>query len=1058
MPRPIAGAAAVEVGTRLGTEPIVVIGIKWIRNGPTFFYADKDIEGAAGKILQVSGLDSIIKLKSGGSTGSVSIKLTDEDFEIKDILDGHDIHQREATVYQTYPDLGLAGKFRLFEGVVSTPINWNEGDATVDFQIQNKIEDAEIGFSLEEGQFPEMADSAVGKAWPLCCGSPIRVPAVKVVEKRRGTNLTRYSIITRTEADELCAKATAYASTLVAKENFLADEEAKEPEDRLEDPEYTERLTNLINAITVAYVDLLNFEENLINNSPNLEDTITEFQEKCVEDAQLTLQIQRKQLEQEQQAAVIAVVQGNLEAIDFEIARLFQIVNAQGEDPNPADVEAYNDAVLQKLQLEADLATEQNKQTTLLQELNDLRDQQEGLAEEIAELREQLIRFTLEEMLIDDGEKFPQGEEIDIIVQGLRLRGTFDNRTFTITKTNLPTFEDVELAARQKETPNLLWIEDTAVRIKGHYLLLQQFGGADKPLYYVVYVQSQGTTRCAYSPVIWEAIPAEPNPKDFQFFLPTEVNCRIVQTSPIFLPQWDEFVGEDAHLNGVTNLPDNDWAIDVGDEVYLADDYQDKWVANLLPSASVHEVMAYRTLNGEEILQPVPISYYTVNFADSIAGQSPTTITLKRPLKEYVGEQWKDQLYVSLTSSEGPNTAEFIEYLIDTYSDTLTPDAASFASVAASLTNYPSHFAILKRQNLLQTIEDMAWQARCAIYVRDSSVFIKYLSQKGVPITSISESDVDFASMKIAFGESAELVTRLVAKWKTEYTQEDEHELVLRNNILKYGDFEREFDFWIYNIAGLVEKSAHFWLLRYSNTWKRLQLTTPIHKLALEVWDTVRLDFALPWIANAPVDSVVEGGSYESGQQMISFDIWVPVRQGEMTEYPLAYPASAPKGTLYPTPTDVFAGGFANGEDVQAQAAFDDATRPRDLGPKLPADGDDSLPINPADGREELEYNIPDQRDDGGGTGISEIDIRTTSVVDSLNPGTSVTLDTAFSIDEDEEGDARLMINTDARVRGLDDAAVIQTAPFDYRHDESGNWLPRRTFLAEEDPVIDPDA
>jgi hypothetical protein len=1047
MPRDLSTAAS-KVITKLGTEPILVVEVRWTRNGPPYFYADKDLEGAKGKILNLGGLDSIVKLKSGGSTGNISVTLSDEDFEIKDILDTNDIHMREAKIYQTYPNLGLAGKFLLFTGIVATPIEWREGTAEVDFQIINKIEDAEIGFSLEEGQFPQMAKSAIGKAWPLCFGSVLRVPSVKIIEKIRGTSLTKYSIITRTEADDLCSKATAFAAANRAKEDFVTSEREKVPADRLEPNEFNLQLTNLINGVTVAYVSLLNFQEDLVSNSPTQEPNIIAYADLCIEIADHELRIAKLQQDQADQAVIIATLQGNLEAQEFEISRLWAVVNAQGGSPEAADVVAYNDAVLLKFSIEADLSAAQLVQTNLLQEIVELEGELVSLVADKDALRNDLIKFVLTSITVEGGEDFPQGQSVDIIVQGVRLEGTFSGRVFTISKSDIPTLSQVSLTSRTIETPNLLWVEDSFNRIKGHYCLLRRFG-AESPRYYVVFIQNQGTNRAAYSPVIWE--PDGVVPGDFKFLLPDQSNTQILESSPIFLPHWDNFVGADAHLNGIDNLPDNDWAMDIGSDVYLAEEYQDKYVANLIPSSSIHEVLAYRVIGGVRTLQPVPQSYYFLNVGESIAGQTATTITFKRPLKEYVGERWEDQIYVSLTSSEGPNTADIIKYLIDTYSPDISTDTVSFSQVALDLTNYPSHFPILQRKNLLTTVEDIAWQARCAVYLRNQVALIKYLSKKAAPTSSISESDIDFGSMKISFGETEELVTRMVGEWTREYTQEDPFTIVQRNNILKYGEIEKTFNFWIYNIPELVEKSVQFWLMRYSNTWKRLEFTTPLHKLVLEVWDTARLPLAEPWVANDPVDCIVERANYNSADKMVEFELWVPVRQGEMTEYPFAYPASSPIGTLYPTPLDVFAGGSADGEVVQTAAVFDDATRPRDLGPKLPSDSNDSLPTSPTIGRTELDYIIPDQRDEETVGGITQIDIRTTEIIDSLQAGKIVTLDTLLDLEDDEAGDPRVMIDARvARIIGLDGAAAEKAAPFDYRYDPtSEKWLPGQSFLKE---------
>jgi len=86
---------------------------------------------------------------------------------------------------------------------------------------------------------------------------------------------------------------------------------------------------------------------------------------------------------------------------------------------------------------------------------------------------------------------------------------------------------------------------------------------------------------------------------------------------------------------------------------------------------------------------------------------------------------------------------------------------------------------------------------------------------------------------------------------------------ILRHNVRKYGTKEREFDFYIYNKLDMVLKSATFWLIRYSNTWKKVRFSTPLTKLNLETFDAVTLDFDSPYVANSDVLALVEKADYD---------------------------------------------------------------------------------------------------------------------------------------------------------------------------------------------------
>ncbi len=57
----------------------------------------------------------------------------------------------------------------IFRGKISSPVVWSEGDRTVSFNIISQIEDAEIGFSPEEGQFCRVRETHRAPYIAVCC-------------------------------------------------------------------------------------------------------------------------------------------------------------------------------------------------------------------------------------------------------------------------------------------------------------------------------------------------------------------------------------------------------------------------------------------------------------------------------------------------------------------------------------------------------------------------------------------------------------------------------------------------------------------------------------------------------------------------------------------------------------------------------------------------------------------------------------------------------------------------------------------------------------------------
>ena len=98
--------------------------------------------------------------------------------------------------------------------------------------------------------------------------------------------------------------------------------------------------------------------------------------------------------------------------------------------------------------------------------------------------------------------------------------------------------------------------------------------------------------------------------------------------------------------------------------------------------------------------------------------------------------------------------------------------------------------------------------------------------------------------------------------------KENAYSVVLRHNIKKYLIHEASYDFYIFNQPDIIYKMATFWLIRKSNTWKRVRFTTPLHKLNLETFDTVLLSFSHPYVASGPVKAIVESARYDSAEQL----------------------------------------------------------------------------------------------------------------------------------------------------------------------------------------------
>lgn len=440
----------------------------------------------------------------------------------------------------------------------------------------------------------------------------------------------------------------------------------------------------------------------------------------------------------------------------------------------------------------------------------------------------------------------------------------------------------------------------------------------------------------------------------------------IKEVSGNILPQW---VGQltntddiETLVNNVQKLPTTQaFVAQVGSKVTLAGNYQEKYIANILPS-TVHAVFAYRSINGVKQLFPVPSRYYLKNEADYYGILTATSISLLRPLSEYANEHWEEGIYVTLTSPIGPNTANIIKWIAQTFTS-LSVDTASFDSVAAQIENYPSHFALFNLQDAVQLMQDIAWQARCAIFMKFDTLYIKYLAAEVAAIDTVTEDDIDFATLTLTCTPTEDLVTKLIATWKPSYNLDD-YKIVLRSNISKYDVISEENNFYIYNIYELVIKSATFWMIRRGNTWKRVSFSVPLNKLNLETYDTININLANNLIATGATKALVESADYDSQSNTISLQCWLPILFGQMTKYVFAWPATSTEFDIFPSTDIVLSGNAGNpiGDKVPTGLPFDPAStsslmiRPNDYGELKPSDEVDALPRNPADDLAEFDY------------------------------------------------------------------------------------------------------
>lgn len=734
-----------------GIEPVLIIEVQWVDGGPLVLYSDQKLSGADypyPTIIQVGNFDAAMQVDGAGDSQQISIVMNDVDGVLKTLIDENDIHKRPVRVFQGFQGLTINHKFLLFKGELSSPIVWNEGDRTLSFDVLTREEDAEVGFSMEEGDFLSIPNEALGKAWPLVFGEVCNMQAVAVRAQQRGVMAAGEGVHDWTLHDRICQARQLQCPTIFT---------------------------------------------------------------------------------------------------GLEIQYGGQVGGGQTADVVPTFAPDYGCI--------------DNRWETICQLMN-LRDQQRSYEHETFE--------------VTGGGEFPQGDGNRLVlnINGAKFHGWFDDTTFHVTERFHPEYDNIILAGC------------TSIAQRHRGLITVNWFTTEED------VQRQLDGDFPY----WDPTDARstylPNPNS-----PNGDACTEDNTT-----QLPGLRGGPAEAQAVYDaMPTSSFFwIPPGAEVFLEEEGEVLSIVSLIPGV-VNHVAAYKKQPvGNDLLLEVPSDYYTVYETD-YDGYTVVEISMEQKLS-LRDDSWGDDLYVSFTSDVGPNPVDIIQWLVEKYTS-LSVDATTFAAVQTSMTNYPTNFALKKRKSVLELIKDIAYQTRCAVYIRDGVIFIKYLATEPASVRTISGGDILTQSFKITHTPSEDLVTKSVIRYREteapiERGDNIDHTIMLKYNIPKYGVSEADYDYFTQNTFGTIMKSATFWLIRDAHTWKYIEFDTTVKHLDLDLFDCITLD--LPQFSVSPIKCIITEAQFNSENNTIHFQAWTPVRAGTSVPYPLAWPAAQPAETVWP--------------------------------------------------------------------------------------------------------------------------------------------------------------
>jgi len=954
--RNLSANALAKIATTHGNEPITIVEVDWITDEGSKLYADRTTSAVQGKILEVGNLDNVISVSSNDSSQELSLTLDDTDGTIKAILDTNDVHKRSARVYQWFEGMDFTDRFLLFAGKISSPIAWNERDRTVSFTIISQLEDKEVGFSAEEGQFPWIPSDILDKAWPMIFGKVQDVPAMQFNLAVKGTTLCGVGIISGNDFN--------IGFPMGGNDNSFAIQMAG----------MTAQIDHL-GKVHAAY------DDSSIADAGEKSDDAKDQQEDLIN--------QRTAMQGEKWKNEVCALHNRTASVT-----------------RPTDLGCNPVRVL-------------------------------------------------------GGEDFPQNEGMTIrIGQGL-FTGHFVDDLFHISDR---LHEEHE--AKAEEIYNR-YVASSVSTNPGSVTITTdgRVVGTDEAI------------------EEWCNPTITPSTIIQTWAFKTNVGTREIKSSTqIIIPAGSILSG-----NRPSQISQYYWA-EAGSTVDIASSEPLTYVCSIVPG-TVLAVKAYKTFENERKLINVPSDLYEVQVTD-YGVITAVEVVIDKPLSTITDQGWGDTIYVTFESDIGPHTCDILEYIIDNYTD-LSFDSTSFTNIRASLDPFPMNFPILEKKSALTVLQEIAFQARCALWISNGIFYIKYLPEEPSSDATITVSDIDAESgIEVELSSTEDLVTRMNVEWRISWNEDDPNKVILRHNVKKYGTQTEDYFFYCFNQPDIVLKAATFWLVRKANTWKKIKFKTYLQMLNLETFDTVTLSFGSQnYVSTSPVKSIVEEATYNSDDQTIDFTCHTPVRSGEMVEYEFFWPSSLTVQDTYPTDQDV-ADGYAGGDGIGTGATGHlpiGFTDPDDWGSGVvwvggpnvvfsgPADHGESVitdvdfaaqPVIFTNQYAELDIIANPDPDlsqiykvdmELGGLGPMDhdtvgVDIRKTPFFDSDEGEDAevATLDTFFKSINDEDEDARLVVDCDESLWA--DEEQEDGKPYHFKYDEDGEKFGAGTaFLYEPD-------
>jgi hypothetical protein len=195
-----------QLNRQYGSEPVILAEIEFVPGSP-IAYSDRVLTGEPNiqpRILDVGNLDSTALVTLQSDSQSIDLVLDDTDGSLKNLIDANDISLGKVRFYLGFQGVPYSERALLMEGVIHSPIVYNDLSKSLSITVISKNANAETGFSMDDGDFPNIPEDQRGLQWPLVFGRVCNIQTLPLKPLFKGVLGEPLGAIDPTLQERLC--------------------------------------------------------------------------------------------------------------------------------------------------------------------------------------------------------------------------------------------------------------------------------------------------------------------------------------------------------------------------------------------------------------------------------------------------------------------------------------------------------------------------------------------------------------------------------------------------------------------------------------------------------------------------------------------------------------------------------------------------------------------------------------------------------------------------------------------------------------------------------------